>query len=451
VFTLFLFSPLMRLGGVLGRFAHKREKGQDMRALLSTFFKDVRGNVAMMFAMFLGPLVVSVGGALDYSRTFTIGAEIQSAMDAGTLAAASLSQGEDPESVVRSYITAALSEHNGVLERLNVQVSSDLAINSREVTADAVISVPTLMLGLIGYDALTLNRTSEANERVRNLEISLVLDVSGSMSGSKITALRDAAEEFVGVMMDPDLSGLTSLSVIPYNGGVRLPPIVTNALVPGTPDDSGCLELGTADPIEMNLGTGGYDWLDWQDRDQRGWRSSAFCPEENEASIFLEDAPSVLVGLIRDLDAGGNTGLDIATAWGARALDPSWRGRLGGDFTDRPAAYDDTSTMKVLVVMTDGAATAQIRRAQNWYGNWYSYELYSAAQARANMAAACDAAEAQGVHIYTIAFQVSGSTNRNLMRDCASRQENYYAVESLDISSAFNSIAADLNNLRLAR
>ncbi len=422
-----------------------------MRSLLARFKRDSRGNVAMMFAMFLGPLIVSVGGALDYSRTFTIGAEIQSAMDAGTLAAASLSQGEDPETIVRSYITAALSEHNGVLERLNVQVSSDLAINSREVTADAVISVPTLMLGIIGYDALMLTRSSEANERVRNLEISLVLDISGSMSGSKITALRDAAEEFVEVMMDPGLDGLTSLSVIPYNGGVRLPQIVTNALVSGTPNDSGCLELGVSDPITIDLAENGYDWLDWQDRDQRGSRSSAFCPEENEASVFLEKTRSDLVSLIRGLDAGGNTGLDVATAWGARALDPAWRGRLGGDFAERPAAYDDPSTMKVLVVMTDGAATAQIRRAQNWYGDWYSYELYSASRARDNMEAACDAAEAQGVHIYTIAFQVSGSTNRNLMRDCASRVENYYAVEDLDISSAFNSIAADLNNLRLAR
>ena len=246
----------------------------DMRSLLAKFFSDTRGNVAMMFAMLLAPMVVSVGGALDYSRTFTIGSEIQSAMDAGTLAAASLTQGEDPETVVRNYITAALSEHNGVLERLNVQVSSDTAINSREVTADAVISVPTLMLGLIGYDALTLNRTSEANERVRNLEISLVLDISGSMGGSKISALRDAAEEFVLLMMDPDLDGLTSLSVIPYNGGVRLPATVTNDLLPGTPNDSGCIELGVADPVEMELASDGYDWLDWQDRDQRGWRSS---------------------------------------------------------------------------------------------------------------------------------------------------------------------------------
>ncbi|WP_440957964.1 pilus assembly protein TadG-related protein [Oceanicaulis sp. LC35] len=422
-----------------------------MRSLLRHFLQDARGNVAMMFAMFLGPLVVSVGGALDYSRTFTIGAEIQSAMDAGTLAAASLSQGEDPETIVRNYITAALSEHNGVLERLNVQVSSDLAINSREVTADAVISVPTLMLGLIGYDSLTLNRTSEANERVRNLEISLVLDISGSMSGSKITALRDAAEEFVGVMMDPDLDGLTSISVIPYNGGVRLPQAVINDLLPGTPNDTGCIELGVSDPVKMDLDANGYDWLDWQDNDQRNWRSSAFCPEDNEASLFLEETPSVVIDLIEDLDAGGNTGLDVATAWGARALDPVWRGRLGGDFPARPAAYDDPSTMKVLVVMTDGAATAQIRRAQNYYGNWYSYEIYSAAQARTNMADACDAAQAQGVHIYTIAFQVSGSTNRDLMRDCASRAVNYYAVENLDISAAFNSIAADLNNLRLAR
>lgn len=185
-------------------------------------------------------------------------------------------------------------------------------------------------------------------------------------------------------------------------------------------------------------------------KDQRNNRSSAFCPERNEASIFLQNDESSLVELVRDLDAGGNTGLDIATTWGARALDPVWRGRLGGDFADRPAAYDDEDTIKVLVVMTDGAATAQIRTYRRW-GNWYNYELYSARQARENMADACDEAEGKGVQIYTIAFQLSGSTNRNLMQGCASRPQNYYQVEDMDIASAFSAIAADISQLRISR
>jgi hypothetical protein len=65
------------------------------------------------------------------------------------------------------------------------------------------------------------------------------------------------------------------------------------------------------------------------------------------------------------------------------------------------------------------------------------------------MGEACDAAEGRGVHIYTIAFQLSGSTNRNLMQNCASRPQNYYPVEDMDIRAAFSAIAADINQLRL--
>ena len=168
--------------------------------------------------------------------------------------------------------------------------------------------------------------------------------------------------------------------------------------------------------------------------------------------MFLRNNQANLLALIEDLDAGGNTGLHIATAWGARALDPVWRGRLGGNFADRPVDYDDPSTIKALVVMTDGAATAQIR---NYWDEdddrWRNYNMYSAAQARTNMAAACDGAEARGVDVYTIAFQLSGSTNRDLMRNCASRPQNYYQVEDMDVASAFSAIAADISQLRISR
>lgn len=416
-----------------------------------SFLKTRAGNVSVSFALVLLPLMTSVGGALDLTRTYTVGEEIQSALDAGTLAAASLTQIDDPETVVRNYVNAALNDHSAVLESLVVEVETDIALNARRVIADAQISVPTLVLGLVGVERLNLVRASEADEEVRNLEISLVLDVSGSMGGSKISALRDAAEEFVTVVMDPDLRDLTSISVIPYNGGVRLPEDITNRLVPGTPDQTGCLEMGSDHATTVDLAVDGFDWLDWYDRAQHGSRSSSFCPESDEAAMFMRRDQSELITLIRDLDAGGNTGLDIATAWGARALDPVWQGRLGGDFNLRPVSYDDRSTLKVLVVMTDGAATPQYRTYRDSNGYWRTYSLYSAATARENMILACEGAAERGVQIYTIAFQVSGNTNRTLMRNCASAEENYYQVEDLDISAAFSAIAADLNSLRLSR
>ncbi len=416
---------------------------------------DRLGNVAVTFALVLTPVTASVGGALDYTRTYTIGAEIQSALDTGVLAAASLSQTRDAETVVRAYVEAAIAEHRGVIETLVVTVSPNVALNARTVAAQATVTVPTVLLGVAGVDRLTMSRDSEATEQMRNLEISLVLDVSGSMSGSKIEALREAAAEFVQVVMSGEVSDMTSISIIPYNGGVRLPDYVNAQLISGGSSNaqrSGCPEYGEDHPIVLQPPANGLDWLQWQGRDQHGSRNSAFCPEQNEASVFLRNNQANLLALIEDLDAGGNTGLDIATAWGSRALDPVWRGRLGGNFADRPVNYDDPSTIKALVVMTDGAATAQIR---NYWDDdddrWRNYNMYAAAQSRTNMAQACDEAEARGVDIYTIAFQLSGSTNRDLMRGCASHPDNYFQVEDMDIAAAFSAIAADLNTLRLSR
>jgi Flp pilus assembly protein TadG len=424
-----------------------------LKSQLSRFAADTRGNVALMFALSATVLTTAVGGGLDYSRSTSVATELQAALDSGVLAAASLTQTRSSEEVVRAYVEAALSDHQGLLESLTLEVSSDISFNARSVTANASVSVPTTLLGVAGINTLTVQRDASAVQQIRDIEISLVLDISGSMGGSKIRALRDAAEEFVQVVL-ADNPQRTSVSVIPYNGGVRLPAeVIENDLADlprGLLRQSMCLEYGREYPIDIDLPEDTLDVLRWGEQPMWAGSSSSFCPERNEEAVFLSNDQADLVRRIRELDAGGNTGLDIATAWGARALDPVWRGRLGGNFGDRPAAYDDEDTIKVLVVMTDGAATAQIRREIRG-GRPRNVQLYSARQARENMADACDEASGKGVQIYTIAFQLSGSTNRNLMQGCASRAENYYQVEDMDIAAAFSAIAADISELRISR
>ncbi|WP_375549984.1 TadE/TadG family type IV pilus assembly protein [Oceanicaulis alexandrii] len=440
-------------------------EGVQMQALLafiSGLTSDRRGNVAIVMALCSGVLVTAVGGALDYSRSATVSSELQSALDSGALAAASLTQDRAPTDVVRAYVEAALEDHPQLLASLQLDVNADISLNSRVVTATASVSMPTTILGLVGINSLTLEHFSEAIEQVRDVEISLVLDVSGSMRGSKINALRDAAEEFVEIVLAADAAERTSISVIPYNGGVRTPSDVNDDLIDGRNNErrrSGCVDMGTDYPIDMELPYRQMAFTEYNGDEQSGNNSSSFCPRSNMESEFLSQNEGRLRGLINSLRDGGNTGLDVATMWGARALDPAWRGQLGGSFSDRPASYADRDTIKILVVMTDGQATAQIRTEEYTYYDWRgrrrtgtrSYEIYSARQARENMADACDEAEDNGVQIYTIAFQLSGDTNRDLMRNCANKPQNYYQVENLDIAEAFSSIAADINRLRLTR
>ena len=430
--------------------------------IFSRWSDDRRGNVAIIMALCSGVLVTAVGGALDYSRSTTVSSELQSALDSGALAAASLTQDRNPEDVVRAYVEAALADHPQLLASLQLDVVADISLNSRVVNATASVAMPTTMLGLVGINTLTLEHASEAIEQVRDVEISLVLDVSGSMGGSKINALQDAAIEFVEIVLAADAAERTSISVIPYNGGVRTPREVNQDIVSGNNNhrrQSGCVDMGTDYPVEMTLPYRGMEFTEYYGSEQTGNSYSAFCPRNNMESEFLSQNEGRLRGLINSLRAEGNTGLDVATMWGARALDPAWRGNLGGSFSDRPASYDDRDTIKILVVMTDGEATAQIRSEEYTYYDWWgrertgtrSYELYSARQARENIAEACDIADGNGVQIYTIAFQLSGQTNRDLMRNCANKPQNYYQVENLDIAEAFSSIAADINRLRLTR
>lgn len=419
-------------------------------ARLGAFCGETAGNVAISFALAVVPLTSAVGGAIDYTRAVMIGEELQTALDSGVLAAASLTQTRDPETVVRAYVEAALGDHPGVMENLVLDVRSDITLNARQVSANASVDLPTYMLGIVGVENLTVARTTQAVEQVRDVEISLVLDVSGSMSGSKIASLRDAAGDFVDIVLRPDRRTHTSLSVIPYNGGVRLPGEINRGLFRAL-NASGCPDMGTQYPVTIPHED--IDWLsplEWENNPQVGRNNSSHCPAMHMESTFLQNDPRPLHDLIDGLDASGNTGLDVATAWGVRALDPAWRGELHGEFANRPVDYNQAGTLKVLVVMTDGAATAQSRTERN-RGRWRRFELYSARTARDNMLEACDYAKERGVVVYTIAFQLQGTTNRALMRNCASSERTYYEVESSDLTAAFSAIAAEINQLRISR
>jgi Flp pilus assembly protein TadG len=452
---------------------------RSIKTRLSAFARDVRGNVAVPFALSLTALAGAVGGGLDFSRSSGIGTELQAALDSGVLAAASLTQTRSAEEVVRAYVEAAIGDHAGVMETLSLEVTSEVSLNARRIGARASVQSPTSLLGILGINEITVVRQTEAVERARNIEISLVLDISSSMRGAKIDNLRAAALDFVDTMLDADVSGTTSMSVIPYGGSVRLPDsffrFVTKGEVfsppgfnwqlpvPGSVADwNGCLELNRTQVDRIRLTPGGHgvmpDFTVWN-------RGNTWCPDETGATaVFMTNSRTALRSVISQFDnpiLSDGTGTDIATSWGVRALDPEWRGALGGEavFSDRPAAYDDTATMKVMVVMTDGGITQQRRPERGWdpvtgdvhVGTRGTDDLYNTNQARRNFESLCGYASENGVMVYTIAFQVGGGRNRRDMEDCATSPAQFYDVQDLNISAAFSAIAADLNQLRLSR
>ena len=235
---------------------------------------------------------------------------------------------------------------------------------------------------------------------------------------------------------------------------VRLPDSVS--------DWNNCLEMTEAQARSIALTPGDHSVVPqftvWN-------RGNDWCPPvEGTEAIFLTNDRAALRATLSTFDnpvLSDGTGTDIATGWGVRALDPAWRGGLGGhaDFSDRPAAYDDEETMKVMVVMTDGGITQQRRPESSFnvqnddphVGTRGTQDLYSKNAARDVFMDMCDYAKDNGVVVYSIAFQVGGGRNKRDMENCASSSAKYYDVESLEIAAAFSAIAAELNQLRLSR
>lgn len=82
--------------------------------------------------------------------------------------------------------------------------------------------IDTYFMSLLGVDRLRNGVAGKAREAVQSVEISLVLDISGSMgNNSRLVNLKVAAKNFIDkVFTNTPPGSLTSVSIVPYNGTV---------------------------------------------------------------------------------------------------------------------------------------------------------------------------------------------------------------------------------------
>ena len=337
---------------------------------LQTFWRDQTGN--MSYLAIVGSLVMMVFGGVgvDMMHAELKRNKVQNTLDRAVLAAAHLKNTQDPQQVVRDYFTAM-----GMADALTT-IDVQQSLTSKTVVATADSRISSDFMSLIGVNTLGASGLAAAEHATTNAEISLVLDVSGSMgSNSKIENLRAAATEFVDILIPPEGSRLTSISLIPYNAtvnmGTQLPEYVA---LDRQHDFSACAEfpdtafgetllfpdmpleqVGRFDPVSRSIVAGNTP---------RQW-----CRDGDNAAILPHTSdPEVLKDRISALEAWGNTAIDVGMKWGTGLLDPSSRpvtqamsddGLIAQYFQGRPADYTDEETGKFVVVMTDGANTTQ--------------------------------------------------------------------------------------------
>ncbi|AHM04164.1 hypothetical protein roselon_01798 [Roseibacterium elongatum DSM 19469] len=354
-----------------GRRARHQAKARRGR-LLTRFMGDEDGTITS-FALMIFVLMVGVGGiAIDIIRYETQRAQLQYTLDRAVLAAASVTQPLNPIGVVENYFEVSGLQNY----RLNVEL--DEGFNYRRVDAYAEMEINSLFMHMFGVRVLTSPATGAAEERIRNVEISMVLDISGSMrSHSRIQNMRNAAREFVTTVLEANESNqgnLVSISIVPYNGMVNAGDTIASVFtLTNEHSQSNCVRFSEAEfartEIFPDQALQRIAHWDHDDHNQYDDFDDPYCPTNNYGAILpWEHDETTLHNHINSLNADGWTAIDLGMNWAVGLLDPAARPALNAliaadevdaDFEDRPADYTDDETIKVVVLMTDGENTNQ--------------------------------------------------------------------------------------------
>ncbi|RME15901.1 MAG: hypothetical protein D6801_06505 [Alphaproteobacteria bacterium] len=343
------------------------------------FARSEDGSLIIFGLMIFLMMLMAAGIGVDLMRFEAHRTALQETLDRAILAAASLDQPLDPETVVLDYFERANLGDYISADKITVEETA----SSRRVSAEVSMPVTATFMKFVGIDALSAPAAGAAEEATANTEISLVLDVSGSMgwysSGrSKISILKDAATQFVNITTcnpaDPDATtgctvdpGTVSISIVPYSEQVLVgEDLLSHFNVTSEHTSSSCVTFDDADfettaiaPETPLKRTGHFD--PWS------WSATPYyftCANESWREILpIEGDGDVLRAKIAALSAEGNTSIDVGMKWGAALLDPAAQPAVtdvvDSDFADRPLSWETRGVEKVLVLMTDGENTDQ--------------------------------------------------------------------------------------------
>ncbi|MGY3437420.1 MULTISPECIES: pilus assembly protein TadG-related protein [unclassified Marinovum] len=189
---------------------------KETRTKLRDFWQDETGNATIVSVYMSLAILLTTGAAIDVMRYEAVRTKMQHVLDRAVLAAADLDQMGDPTAVANEYVAKAGVA--GALTNVTVQQGS----NYREVAATGETNVDTFFMRLGGINTLNAPAASTAEEKIANVEISLVLDISGSMRwNSRMENLKPAAKAFVDKVLTDESNGITTLNVVPYAGTVN--------------------------------------------------------------------------------------------------------------------------------------------------------------------------------------------------------------------------------------
>lgn len=409
--------------------------------------RDEGGSIAVIFAICTFVLVMALGLAIDVGRIIHTKSRLVSAADASVLAAAKRMHDTqlstaDLTALARSFFDANMNASGtsfGTVSAFDVIVDRPNSTVSVSVNAD----VPMTFARISGIENVSLPALATAAFNPMDIEVSLSLDLTGSMCSpcSKIDDLKVAANDLVDILLPSSKkANKVRVALAPFAAGVNAGPFA--ALVTDNRSTDSCVfeRDGSEQATDASPGSGNF----LKAAGDRGVsRSRNNCPS-GSSIVPLTDSAGTLRTAISDLRTGGTTAGHLGTAWAWYLLSPEWKSVWPA--ASAPTNYGDPKTIKAAILMTDGV--------YNTFGGACDRTCSdNSAEARTSQELArslCRGMRDKGVLVYTVGFMLSDPVAEEVLRDCAGSR--FYRAENREtLRRAFSDIAQDLLNLRLSR
>lgn len=192
---------------------------------LGAWWRDRTGVVALVVVFTLPAFVAAAGVAVDLAQGYNIKTRLSAALDKAALAAGSTEGSTaDIEERINKYLEA-----NYPAEALGTPYSVNIVLIPGYVDITAQANVKTVFMNIFGQEYISVQAQTIVKREISGLELVLVMDNTGSMTGSagggvnKLQASKNAAKKLLDILF-----GTTSevpvlfVGVVPFSQNVNV-------------------------------------------------------------------------------------------------------------------------------------------------------------------------------------------------------------------------------------
>lgn len=458
------------------------------KARLAQFASDRGGDVAIMFGLMAIAMFLMVGGAVDIGRWLHARNDTIAAIDAAVLAGGRALQLNGDEAAAIAAAERFYNENKkGRLPLNSDNIQFVMGDGGLSFTAEGSAYIATPFLSLANIEELPLlnlsgSEFSKAELAVggnskTNIEISMMLDVSGSMDdNNKFEDMQEAAKDLINIVVWDDQSEYTSkVAIAPFSADVRLDASLlassrnpaeqafvegpqyctTKSRVTTCKKDkfyrNNCVVERKGANKYAGVGPGADKYVMSHYVKER--QVAAGCSTPAVSSVMpLSNNKAALINKINGMQMGGGTAGHLGTAWAWYMLSPDWNTVLPA--ASQPKPYNTLNLLKIAILMTDGEYNTQYStygiRSGTSNAPTPTGQVNGSSNTQAR--ALCDGMKLAGVTVYTVGFDLGGNnTAIQTLTYCAtSAGHAYQADDGHQLKQAFRDIALKISALYLS-